>query len=163
MNDKSLFFNSIHPDDKEHFYDSMHKMLTTGSSESEFRVFHKDGTIRYLQGTAHLKKGDVDEFDICSGITVDITELRTAEADLVKKANEISAQNETLKEIAWIHSHKVRSEIATILGLIQLFKYNDSTDEENMTILEGIKKESTNLDAITREINEKAQPLRHLK
>ena len=64
-------------------------------------------------------------------------------------------QNEQLREIAWIQSHKVRSPVATILGLIPLLKYNDKTDNENKLILEGIKTASINLDTIIREIDEK--------
>ena len=87
------------------------------------------------------------------GLTVymrDITEDK-------KKLLRIEAQNEVLKEIAWLQSHKVRGPVASILGLAQLFNYSDPSDPVNQEILEGIKFASTGLDNIIREVVDKTR------
>src|SRR6185437_7439605 len=66
----------------------------------------------------------------------------------------IEAQNEKLKEIAWIQSHKVRGPVASILGLANLFNDNP-TDPINKQILDGIKTAVHNLDKIIREVVDK--------
>ncbi len=67
----------------------------------------------------------------------------------------IREQNEKLKEIAWIQSHKVRGPVATILGLTQIFEYTDPSDPGNQKIIEGIKEEAIKLDEIIKEVVKK--------
>jgi len=75
----------------------------------------------------------------------DITEQR-------KHLLKIEEQNMALREIAFIESHKVRGPVATILGLAQLFEYNDITDPLNRTLVEGIAKMTNDLDVIIRDV-----------
>ncbi len=88
-----------------------------------------------------------------AGLTVyftDITEQR-------KYRLQIEAHNNILKEIAWIQSHKVRSPLASILGLTELFAQKNSDPEEIRIIIEGIRSKAEDLDRIIREINEKTR------
>ncbi len=275
MRDNNIFFNAIHPGDRELFYESMQTMLALGRSESEFRVYHKDGSMRYLGGTARLQKGADGGFDICSGVAIDLTKLRLAELELQRqvKATEnildgitdgfftldrdwhftyvnraferiydcrredligvnywrrfpkarhqkfyqeyclatergevrsfeeyatslnkwvslkvyptadgvsvfftditemkklleqtlrddrvLKEQNERLREIAWIQSHKVRAPLANILGFVPLLDFDNPADKHNKEILEGIQTASEQLDAIIREISDKTIP-----
>ena len=64
----------------------------------------------------------------------------------------IREQNEKLKEIAWIQSHKVRGPVASILGLMQLFDYSAAGNEENADLLLKMKEATTTLDNVIREI-----------
>jgi len=82
----------------------------------------------------------------------DITEQRQ---HLLK----IEEQNIALKEIAFIESHKVRGAVATILGLEQLFNYDEITDPENKEILSGIAKVVRELDEIVREVVRKSNAI----
>lgn len=78
----------------------------------------------------------------------DVTEQRTR---LIR----MQLQNERLKEIAWIHSHKVRGPVATMMGLAELFNREQPEDMTNQEIIDGMKKTLDELDCIIREINEK--------
>jgi len=69
-----------------------------------------------------------------------------------KHLAQIEQQNAKLKEIAWIQSHKVRGPVASILGLIALFNYEETADPVNKEILSGIKTASTHLDEIIKEV-----------
>ncbi len=61
----------------------------------------------------------------------------------------IENQNKRLREIAWIQSHRVRAQVANILGLAQLC---DPKDSANAEIIPMIKKGAENLDQVIKEI-----------
>lgn len=87
-----------------------------------------------------------------SCIARDITEHR-------KHLMKIEAQNTALREIAFIESHKVRSPVAKILGLEQLFNYDDPADPLNGELLEAIAQSTRELDAIIREVVQKSNDI----
>ncbi len=74
--DKTIFYNSVLPEDLPQFNDSFRRMMETGSDVREFRIRHKDGSIRHLRGMTTLRKGKNGARDICCGLTIDITELK---------------------------------------------------------------------------------------
>lgn len=69
----------------------------------------------------------------------------------------IEQQNEQLKNIAWIQSHKVRNHVATILGLTQLIHSDEIQDKNLKTILDGIKSVTDQLDGVIKEINQETR------
>jgi PAS domain S-box-containing protein len=60
----------------------------------------------------------------------------------------IEKQNEQLQQIAWIQSHEVRSPVASLLGLIQLFNKENPGDALNL------EQVAINLDAVIRKITD---------
>jgi hypothetical protein len=66
---------------------------------------------------------------------------------------EIKQQNEKLKEISWLQSHKVRSQVATILGLSQFVNQSSVEDPDLNRVLSGIKEAAKDLDDVIKEIN----------
>lgn len=72
----------------------------------------------------------------------------------------ILAQNQILKEIAWQQSHKVRQPVANILGIIDLFKNEESmTEQEKTRFLDLLFKATHSLDMIIHEIVQKTNSL----
>jgi PAS domain S-box-containing protein len=65
----------------------------------------------------------------------------------------IEEQNERLKEISWLQSHKVRSHVATILGLSQFVNKHIVTDPDLNEVLTGIKEAAKELDGVIKQIN----------
>ena len=82
----------------------------------------------------------------------DITEQR-------KHLYKIEQQNTALREIAFIESHRVRGPVATVMGLEQLFNYEDPADPINKEIMEGISKTIKQLDLIVREVVKKSNEI----
>ena len=74
-----------------------------------------------------------------------------------KNVQKIGLQKDRLDEIAWIQSHKVRSQVATILGLAQLLNYDDKKDEIKVQVISGFKEATEKLDEIIREIDGKTR------
>lgn len=62
----------------------------------------------------------------------------------------IKEQNEKLREIAWIQSHKVRAPLAVLMGLVQLYKDSlpETPPEE---VIQGILDSAHQLDTIIKE------------
>lgn len=65
----------------------------------------------------------------------------------------ISRQNDQLKKIAWLQSHKVRGQVATILGLAELIDFENPSEYSSMEAIKGIKSATEELDNVIREID----------
>jgi len=65
-------------------------------------------------------------------------------------------QSMRLKEIASIQSHQVRGQVATIMGLSDIFNYDDPSDPANARLLKDIRRATQNLDHLIHEIVQKA-------
>jgi len=65
---------------------------------------------------------------------------------------ELKAQYDKLLRIAFLQSHQVRVPIANILGLIDLFEFDNPSDPINGTILNKLKTVAESLDIIIQEI-----------
>jgi DNA-binding NtrC family response regulator len=83
-----------------------------------------------------------------------IRAIKEANAVMEKRRTDetIKAQNRQLLEIASLQSHQVRAPIASILGLANLFDYNDPSNPMNAEVLANIKKVVEQLDAVVHEI-----------
>lgn len=68
----------------------------------------------------------------------------------------IEKQNEKLKEIAWSQSHEVRSPLTNIMGLVNLFNFDNISDPDNSELIKLIGEASNKLDAVVKQINAKA-------
>ena len=69
-----------------------------------------------------------------------------------KHIERIRVQKNVLKDIAYIQSHEVRGPVSTILGLVQLFNFEDPSDPINMELMEGIATVTHRLDKIVTEV-----------
>ena len=75
----------------------------------------------------------------------------------------IEAQSNVLSDIAHIQAHQVRGPVATILGLVQLFNYDDPTDPVNKEVMEGLGSVTEKLDTVVKEVILKENRLRYGK
>ncbi|MET4142342.1 PAS domain-containing protein [Pedobacter sp. UYP1] len=85
----------------------------------------------------YSKSGDPYWVEVNSTSIVDSDGQHSGYIDIVteiterkKREVEISEQNHTLKEIAWINSHEIRKPVASILGLSALANVATSPDEK---------------------------------
>ncbi|MBL7718985.1 MAG: PAS domain S-box protein [Flavipsychrobacter sp.] len=117
-----------------------------------YRAVKENHTVRFEEYFPPLKIWlSVNAYPRENGLAVyfrDITEEK-------KRILRIEEQNKKLTDIAWLQSHKVRGPVATIMGLVRLFNYENPADPENQKILEGIEYATTGLDDIIREVVEK--------
>ena len=101
--------------------------------------------VRHLLVKGKNIKNDYGETVMVKVILQDVSELR-------RYMKRIELQNKKLKKIAWVQSHRMRSPVATIMGLADLLNPNDLTDPMNAEIIRNIKSESARLDDMIMEV-----------
>ncbi len=67
----------------------------------------------------------------------------------------IEERNKLLTDIAWIQAHKIRGPVANILGLSNLFNYENPTDPINREILDSLRVTINSLDEVIKEVVQK--------
>ncbi len=137
-------FEYMHPDDKQrivfHFVSALTK---PGVIEHiNFRAFHCDGTIRYLEGTAK----NMLENSAVKGIVVnyrDITARKLAEEENDKLQEQLaqSRKMEAIGQLAGGVAHDFNNTLAGIIGAAQLLKSpKRNIDEKSMKYVDMILK-----------------------
>lgn len=77
-----------------------------------------------------------------------------------KRADEqLKIQLEKLKQIAFLQSHQVRGPIARVLGLINLFNFDNPSDPLNTEVITKLHKTTKDFDDIIREIVQKTSEI----
>jgi DNA-binding NtrC family response regulator len=75
---------------------------------------------------------------------------------------ELKKQYEKLLKIAFMQSHQVRVPIANILGLFDLFEFDNPCDPINGKVLHMLKLVAESLDKTIHEITENTTEIRHM-
>jgi PAS domain S-box-containing protein len=266
----NLFFEMIHPSDREEVRAAWIKLFKEGNIIFECRIFHKDGSVKYIKNDVVLIPASDGDAAIINGISTDMTSERTIEettkesarrveaifasitdsffavddnwnftytnkafektagrkaADLngkniwesfpgvdklkfcyeLKKAAaervsvhfedympmlkkwftinaypskeglsvylrniteeknqliKIQEQNEALKQISWMQSHKMRAPVASILALAEVFNKDKLSDPVNKEVIENIRIATSNLDNIIKDIVKKTSGIK---
>jgi PAS domain-containing protein len=150
----SNFTQIIHPEDVKH----LEKMIDTIFIKKFFpdfycRIITGKDEVKHILVRGEVALNEYGSIAMINGTLQDVTEQRL----YIQK---IQLQNQKLKDIAWIQSHKVRSPVATIMGLIQLFNKDEPEDPINQQVLEGIQEAAVNLDEVIKEINDKTETMK---
>ncbi len=116
--------------------------------QNRFRHRKKSGEVFYveIQSTFIVYNGQDAKIILAKDIT-----------DQINYVNAIEDQNRKLSEISWIQSHIVRAPITRLMGLIDLIKNPEISEEQKSEILDYILESSYELDGIVREITSKAE------
>ena len=69
-----------------------------------------------------------------------------------KKDEEVTRQNDKLREVAWLSSHEIRRPLANIMGLVNLIRISTEMDEK-IGILERVDCSAKELDDVVHIIN----------
>lgn len=137
----------VHPEDRERVNNTLSTALEAKKSSVriEYRIRSADGTYKTVFNRASIVTDKDGEPVRVIGVIQDVSEIRNY-------INAIELQNDKLREIAWIQSHKVRSPVATILGLTSLINHEQPT-ETDPKVIAGIAKSCHDLDEIIKEVN----------
>jgi PAS domain S-box-containing protein len=122
----------VHPDDRELFELKIEEILVTRSMGTVyFRLIMPDGNLKWIQSNIVPRFVD-DELIALRGISIDITEKKLAEQDLIR-AKERAELSDRLKT-AFLNniSHEIRTPLNSILGFGQILIDPDFSDEEKV-------------------------------
>lgn len=118
--------------------------LKAGIRENEKEIFEKNRKLK--------NKSIVALVSICFSLLLAVIWLIGL---IVRRRKKIKIQNQSLEEIAWLHSHRIRKPVATMKGLINVLNKEDPTDPENEYILSSLLEQLQELDDYIQEITKK--------
>lgn len=119
------------------------------------RIFKsKTGTPVYASGSATLIVDNHGEPEYLVAQLVDLTEK-------IKYIESLETQNNLLKEIAWIQSHKVRAPLARIMSLVAHLNEPETEEYSYTQAKEDLLRSSKELDEMIREIVSKASQIKN--
>ncbi len=156
-----LFFLSFQliiamtPTRQHWFWLSLHLITVTGLLAMEY---YNPDTRLHIYATQGARFTDIAATYVFSVIfiyviTAYLINSYVREKKLAKeRADAIEAQNNILKDIAWMQSHKVRSHVATIMGLTDILQ-QDPDDPDNRNIIRNLKHVAQELDGVIHDIN----------
>ncbi|MBS1690241.1 MAG: PAS domain S-box protein, partial [Bacteroidetes bacterium] len=97
MSEEGKTLDHIHPDDRELLNEKISRTIKNGSGGMEYRIIHKDGSIKYLYGHSTVTYKD-GKPEVVNGVSVDITDIRNAEKALAEKQLDMEDLFESITE-----------------------------------------------------------------
>jgi PAS domain S-box-containing protein len=88
-----------HPEDRDRVVEGFHRALEGGadSYEIEYRIIRPDGAVRWIFGRGRVVRDGAGKPVRYSGVDIDITERKAAEAELAKAKQELERMNHVLE------------------------------------------------------------------
>ena len=74
------------------------------------------------------------------------------ETRVAERTKELEQKNQQLTNFAFINAHKLRAPVATLLGLIYLYKHNGLNENEREAFLNQVDQLTERLDGVIREM-----------
>lgn len=148
------FIALIHPDDRRTVRNNINKIISTKKFENFTYRIISNGQVKYIKLSGQLETDENGKVIKIIGTLQDFT-------DHWLQVERIRQQNEMLREISWIQSHKVRGPVATIMGLTELIDENNLSDPENIKIINGLRLATNDLDTVIKEIVKKSNASEH--
>jgi len=138
----------VHPADLRFIEDSIQKNLRAPQfKQFYFRVLTDRMVVKHILVRGEVIRNAAGQAISVKGTIQDVTEMRS-------HLQRIEQQNKKLKKIAWVQSHRMRSPVATILGLAELFNFNDPSDPMNTELMESIREQTLKLDEMIHEVDD---------
>ncbi len=151
---EEILLNFIYPDDLPYFVCKLSAAMQYLNQPEkyqdyfEYRFVRPDGEIRHLVLYAHFKNNQPDTI---YGVTRDVTEQKEIEKRLIEQNQELTKVNNEIDRFVYRVSHDLRAPIASILGLINIARYETCLDKimEYLTLQE---KSMLKMDGFIQEI-----------
>lgn len=110
--DRSVFFESVHPEDRERvsrMFDLQRKNHFEGT---EYRIVRPDGSVRWIRDRAFTLPRSDGAWSLVAGIAEDVTDRRHAEAERASAEDRLRASHEQLRALSG-HLQSIREEERT--------------------------------------------------
>jgi two-component system cell cycle sensor histidine kinase/response regulator CckA len=144
-----LFHDVVHPDDRPRMVAAWRRALAkTAVARQEFRIRRvSDGTTRYVLTTGEPTLNDDGAVVGYLGTTLDVTERRELEADLVQ-----SRKLEAVGRLAGGIAHDFNNVLTAILGNAELASHEIAADTPAAASLEVIRQAGERATSLTRQL-----------
>ncbi len=104
MSDNKLYLSRILPEDMTSFNLSFEKAIKQGQIQNEFRIVHKDGTIKTVTSNAIFRKGKEGLPDTLTGIAIDISAERQLQDELALSQKRFMSISDDTPVMTWVSS-----------------------------------------------------------
>ena len=127
------FIERIHPDDRESVLETVGKAMKSGADFSmQHRTIWPDGTVRWLSGAGRIHLGEHGEPVRGVGISMDVTERRTLEAQYQQ-----AQKMEAIGRLAGGVAHDFNNLLTVILGYCELLLAGPRPDDPRQADIGG--------------------------
>jgi len=152
IEERSLFFDYVHPDDKEKTQQALREHFKTDIPlDVEYRMLVADSDYRYFRIRGIAQKGADGRAIRMAGSLSDITELKEQSFALEKALQEAKGANLAKSDFLANMSHEIRTPMNGVLGSLQVMKQDDLSDSSKEMVEMGITS-SKNLLSIINDI-----------
>jgi len=104
-NSMRSYASIIHPVDTERVERSVYDAIASGTGwELEYRILHKDGSIRWAYEKGTVIAGIAGNIDFLDGFILDITDRKQAEAALRESEEKQRHITENIREVFWLRN-----------------------------------------------------------
>lgn len=122
------FNDVIHPDDREKVASAV--FAAERNFEIEYRVIHRDGSLRYMWESGCLVRDELGELQWHDGVILDITHRYKMEQELRhEKARAEEAMAAKMAFLANV-SHEIRTPMNAITGFVEVLLQSDLNEEQ---------------------------------
>lgn len=132
----------LHPDDRNLYQQIVETAIATAQPYNlESRAYRSDGSLVYFQTKGEPILDAAGQVLQITGIVLDITDRKQAEAKLLHTATQLEASNRELEAFAYSVSHDLRSPLRAIDGFSKalLEDYGDQFDDEGKDYFDRIR------------------------
>ena len=150
----SIWETSLHPEDKERVLGALHRLQSgeVDKIEHEYRICRGESLeIRYIKSQVIAEFDQKNELARLIGSSMDFTEVRLHELELVLKNEELQKINGELDHFVYRISHDLRSPLLAIKGLISVMRITQDPIQ-NESYLNMIETSTGRLDNTILEI-----------
>jgi PAS domain S-box-containing protein len=139
LEDPVLWFNQLHPDDRERWHVEFARTCATGQPfRSVYRFLARDGRVVWVHGEAKVFRDHDGRPLFLQGVAFDITGMKRAEEDLralnqtleqrvtdrtavaEQRALELERSNEALEDFAGVTAHELKEPLRAMKSFTQL-------------------------------------------
>ena len=150
----TIWESSLHPEDKERVMGALKRLESGAVSkiEHEYRIFRGDSSeLRFIKSQVIAEFDQRNQLARLIGSSMDYTEVRLHEFELVSKNDELQKINGELDHFVYRISHDLRSPLLAIKGLINVMRITKDP-AQNESYLNMIETSTGRLDNTILEI-----------
>ncbi len=146
QNRLSVWRSHIHPQDLPKFDQTLaDHMAGRAPFDIEYRIFGKDGDIRWIRARGRASFDTAGNPVRMSGTNMDITDIKRAEERVVQAKDAAEKANQAKSDFLSSMSHELRTPLNAILGYAQLFQYDENLTDSQMDNAREIRKAGEHL------------------